>query len=84
MDTAHGGGGTDRGPGGLDDRSRARWWFISEADKEQPGTDKDIDYWQHRSSLAEEHEPNPTGWLTCTSQSEPPPCPALLAELGNA
>lgn len=47
-------------------RSRAKWWFLSEADKDQPGTDKDIDYYQHRSTAAEDQEPNATGWQTCT------------------
>jgi ubiquitin carboxyl-terminal hydrolase 9/24 len=35
-------------------RSNQKWWFISEADPEQPGTDKDIDYYQHKSSKYEE------------------------------
>lgn len=54
-------------------RSRSKWWFLSEADKDQPGTDKDIDYYQHRSSSQEEQEPNPTGWITCSSSCECPP-----------
>jgi len=49
-------------------RSRAKWWFISEADKLSPGTDKDIDYYQHRSTADEELEPPETGWVTCSSQ----------------
>ena len=30
-------------------RSNAKWWFLSEADEDQPGTDKDIDYYQQKS-----------------------------------
>jgi len=46
-------------------KSRVKWWFISEADKDQPGTDKDIDYYQQRAN--DEPEPPATGWVTCTS-----------------
>jgi hypothetical protein len=30
-------------------RSQQKWWFLSEADEVQPGTDKDVDYYQHKS-----------------------------------
>jgi hypothetical protein len=30
-------------------RSHQKWWFLSEEDEEQPGTDRDIDYCQHKS-----------------------------------
>jgi hypothetical protein len=53
-------------------RSRHKWWFISEADKDSPGTDKDIDYYQHRSAPNEEQEPSAKGWITCTTNSECP------------
>mmetsp|Transcript_19973 Transcript_19973/g.22290 ORF Transcript_19973/g.22290 Transcript_19973/m.22290 type:complete len:878 (+) Transcript_19973:39-2672(+) len=46
-------------------RSQQKWWFLSEADEEQPGTDRDIDYYQHKSKEHEEMEPPPSGWLTC-------------------
>jgi hypothetical protein len=46
-------------------RSQQKWWFLSEADEEQPGTDRDIDYYQHKSKEHEETEPPPGGWLTC-------------------
>ena len=43
-------------------RSQCKWWFISEADPDQPGTDKDIDYYQHKSTKAEEAMPPKNGW----------------------
>jgi hypothetical protein len=46
-------------------RSQQKWWFLSEADEEQPGTDRDIDYYQHKSKEHEESEPPPRGWVTC-------------------
>lgn len=55
-------------------RSQQKWWFLSEADEEQPGTDRDIDYYQHKSMEHEEMEPPPTGWLTCRNAGiDPPP-----------
>ena len=55
-------------------RSQQKWWFLSEADEEQPGTDRDIDYYQHKSKEHEEGSPPPGGWLTCRSAgSDPPP-----------
>ncbi len=55
-------------------RSQQKWWFLSEADEEQPGTDRDTDYYQHKSKEHEETEPPPKGWLTCRNDGiEPPP-----------
>ena len=55
-------------------RSQQKWWFLSEADEEQPGTDRDIDYYQHKSKEHEETEPPPRGWITCRNAGvEPPP-----------
>ena len=54
-------------------RSQQKWWFLSEADEEQPGTDRDIDYYQHKSKEHEEQEPPPSGWLTCRSAGQDPP-----------
>ena len=58
-------------------RSKSKWWFLSEADEANPGTDKDVDYYQHRSTAAEEREPQPTGWVSCNGQQakgkDPPP-----------
>ncbi len=61
-------------------RSKKIWWFLSEADEEQPGTDRDTDYYQYRSEEHEETEPPPSGWLTCRNSGvEPPP---TLTRLG--
>lgn len=54
-------------------RSQQKWWFLSEADEEQPGTDRDIDYYQHKSKEHEESEPPPTGWVTCRNAGVDPP-----------
>ena len=54
-------------------RSQQKWWFLSEADEEQPGTDRDIDYYQHKS--AKDHEepyPPASGWATCRSAGQDP------------
>ena len=60
-------------------RSNQKWWFISEADKEQPGTDKDIDYYQHKSKKHQEVRPPKTGWVTskCDNSQERDPPPNL-------
>lgn len=42
--------------------TKAKWWFISHADIEKPGTDKDIDYYVHRSTPEDEREPPKNGW----------------------
>ena len=61
-------------------RSQQKWWFLSEADEEQPGTDRDTDYYQHKSKEHEETEPPPSGWLTCRNSGiEPSP---TLTRLG--
>jgi Ubiquitin carboxyl-terminal hydrolase len=54
-------------------RSQQKWWFLSEADEEQPGTDRDIDYYQHKSKEHEELEPPPRGWVTCRNAGVDPP-----------
>ena len=54
-------------------RSQQKWWFLSEADADQPGTDKDIDYYQHKSKKNQEKKPPHHGWLTCRSGEDPPP-----------
>lgn len=47
-------------------RTKAKWWFISQADLEKPGTDKDIDYYLHKTVQEEEREPPPRGWTRVT------------------
>lgn len=54
-------------------RSQQKWWFLSEADADQPGTDKDVDYYQHKSKKWQEKKPPDFGWLTCRSGEDPPP-----------
>lgn len=44
-------------------RTKAKWWFISIADLEKPGTDKDVDYYLHRSLPEDEREPPPFNWV---------------------
>lgn len=53
-------------------RSQQKWWFLSEADEEQPGTDRDIDYYQHKSKEHEETQPPPGGWITCRNAGKEP------------
>jgi ubiquitin carboxyl-terminal hydrolase 9/24 len=60
-------------------RSQQKWWFLSEADEEQPGTDRDIDYYQHKSKEHEEMEPPYDGWITCRNAGIEPP-PVLLKQ----
>lgn len=54
-------------------RSQQKWWFLSEADEDQPGTDRDIDYYQHKSKEHEEAFPPASGWTTCRNGVQPPP-----------
>ena len=54
-------------------RSQQKWWFLSEADEADPGTDKDIDYYQHKSKKDQEEEPPSSGWTTCRDGIDPAP-----------
>eukprot|EP00816_Leptocylindrus_hargravesii_P003383 CAMPEP_0196807370 /NCGR_PEP_ID=MMETSP1362-20130617/7352_1 /TAXON_ID=163516 /ORGANISM="Leptocylindrus danicus, Strain CCMP1856" /LENGTH=3994 /DNA_ID=CAMNT_0042181271 /DNA_START=105 /DNA_END=12089 /DNA_ORIENTATION=- len=54
-------------------RSNAKWWFLSEADEDQPGTDKDVDYYQHKSKQHDEAIPPQYGWTTCRNSRDPAP-----------
>ncbi|KAK1945476.1 putative ubiquitin carboxyl-terminal hydrolase FAF-X [Phytophthora citrophthora] len=58
-------------------KSGLKWWFISEADKMQPGSDQDIDYYQHQSQY-EEFLPPTHNWIP-TGKGEAP-APELIAE----
>ena len=62
-------------------RSHHKWWFLSEADQDQPGTDKDIDYYQHKSKREEESLPSHSGWSTCKAGAEPPPTLEAVGKL---
>eukprot|EP01084_Bolivina_argentea_P112617 200844_1 len=60
-------------------------WFISEADKESPGTDKDIDYYQNKGygqGVRSYPEPPLQGWTSCSTKGgyDPPP---KLEKLGS-
>lgn len=37
-------------------------FVLSEADPTSPGTDKDVDYYQHKSTSMENYMPQRTGW----------------------
>ena len=60
-------------------RTKSKWWFISQADKDKPGTDKDIDYYQHKSNSDEEREPQCYGWncMGSNNQLSREPAPTL-------
>jgi len=66
-------------------KSKQKWWFISIADLEKPGTDKDIDYYQHKSTPDQENEPPVFGWSTVAGAHcrgiDPPPCLTRLEPL---
>jgi len=51
------------------------FWFLSEADEEQPGTDRDIDYYQHKSTREQDKSLPPRDcWISCRSAGiDPPP-----------
>lgn len=62
-------------------RSKMKWWFISEADPEKPGTDKDIDYYQHKSvGEQQEREPPTSGWVLAASVGSPGRYPPPILE----
>ncbi len=68
-----------------DMQTDVKCWFISEADKESPGTDKDIDYYQNKGygqdSIYGSIEPPLEGWTTCPKGGcDPPP---KLEKLGS-
>ncbi|CAM9514251.1 unnamed protein product, partial [Hapterophycus canaliculatus] len=52
-------------------RTKAFWWFISEADATSPGTDKDVDYYQHKSNLSNDFMPWRTGWEAVSDAKSP-------------
>jgi hypothetical protein len=67
-------------------RNKSKWWFISQVDKEKPGTEKDIDYYQHKSTIHEEREPSCRGWIVAPQQHGSPgrePAPILIRQGQN-
>lgn len=59
-------------------KSGSKWWFISEADKMQPGSDQDIDYYQHQSQY-EEYLPPTHNWVPTGKGVAP--APELIPEM---
>jgi ubiquitin carboxyl-terminal hydrolase 9/24 len=51
-------------------RSGSKYWYLSEADEQSPGTEKDIDYYSAKSS---EQFPPKVGWQKCSDGMHPPP-----------
>ena len=62
-------------------RSQQKWWFLSEADPDQPGTDKDIDYYQLKSKPQHDSLPCSKGWLTCRAGNDPAPILEAVGKL---
>jgi ubiquitin carboxyl-terminal hydrolase 9/24 len=61
--------------------NKNKWWFLSEADAEKPGTSEDIDYYEHRSSgEVEEREPPCSNWMLCAKGPGAYPPPVLVRE----
>ena len=44
-------------------RSHQKWWYISEADEEEPGSNRDIDYYHRKLTDGPMLLPPTTGWL---------------------
>ena len=60
----------------LEDKKKL--WYISEADQQKPGTNNDIDYYQHKPSVDDQKEPPLRGWIISNSKHgqfgrDPPP-----------
>jgi hypothetical protein len=59
-------------------KSHAKWWFLSIVDPYSPGGAKDIDYYQHKSSVDQHSEPPELNWETMVNTSlGKPPAPTL-------
>ena len=55
-------------------RTQHKWWFLSEANEEQPGTDKDIDYYLIKSKAHEEtSQPLCGGRVKCNQRGQSSP-----------
>ena len=53
-------------------QSGSKWWFISDADKHQPGTDKDIDYY-NQQSISQDPTPPLQNWACVNKGTLPVP-----------
>ena len=62
-------------------RSGQKWWFISKEDEEQPGTDRDVDYYHLKN--AGNTAPLLDGWIVSREHGmEPAPTLQLTGTLG--
>ena len=50
-------------------RSSAKWWYLSIVDPQSPGGVKDVDYYQHRSSVDQHSEPPELNWDTINNSN---------------
>ena len=65
----------------LEDKKKL--WYISVADEHKPGTNNDIDYYQHKPSFEDQKEPPSRGWAPSKQGQfgrDPPP---LLTRVGS-
>ena len=69
-------------------QSNKKWWFLSEADPDAPGTEKDVDYYKHEDReqrFRQGNHPPTHGWLCCAGQGDrgvnPPP--TLVVKIGG-
>ena len=63
--------------------AKDHWWFISYADEFQPGTDRDVDYYLHRSTAEHAKAPPAVGWDFYDQGMAikgAPPAPRLIAK----
>jgi hypothetical protein len=62
-------------------KSQSYFWFISFVPAgHMPGTDRDIDYYEHCSQSHENHEPQQSGWvvaMTTVNHGSLNPCPTV-------
>lgn len=61
-------------------RSRQKWWFLSETDEKDPGSDADLNFYQHQSGETEHSHPPETVWWTCRDHHGADPPPTLRAQ----
>jgi ubiquitin C-terminal hydrolase len=62
-------------------KSKSFSWFISFVPPgHTPGTNRDVDYYEHRSEAYEDHEPQPTGWVNASASGSfnMLPCPTVV------
>jgi hypothetical protein len=62
-------------------RNMSQWWFISIADEEQPGSDRDLDFYYHRSPTVTKIPPT-DGWIALNSGTTQGTVPPRLQAIG--